>query len=194
MFHWKCWISLSAAKHYFALSALRWWNNFHHTEHRKRCKIKRPTERYVGDFYECFDCTHNFCIYVYCIQIVCIFVIFIICNLKTYLIVFSLWDRNPDDYCQYCLLFNDRYLHVSLHLDCDSSTRSINRICVSIVNKLFFLSFVNFVKTLIETIIDLVQSFDLTWKDSIETISVLSLACEFLGIAHLEKKVNSFSS
>uniref|UniRef100_A0AAR5PC34 BRCA1-associated ATM activator 1 n=2 Tax=Dendroctonus ponderosae TaxID=77166 RepID=A0AAR5PC34_DENPD len=50
-------------------------------------------------------------------------------------------------------------------------------------------SFVNFVKTLIETIIDLVQSFDLTWKDSIETISVLSLACEFLGFPHLEKKL-----
>ncbi|XP_050298848.1 uncharacterized protein LOC126737833 [Anthonomus grandis grandis] len=45
-----------------------------------------------------------------------------------------------------------------------------------------------FIETLMETIIDLVESFDLTWKDSIETISVLSMACEFLQYNHWEQK------
>ncbi|XP_066260764.1 uncharacterized protein [Euwallacea similis] len=47
----------------------------------------------------------------------------------------------------------------------------------------------NFLVTLLETIIDLVQTFDLTWKDSIETISVMSIACELLQYTFWSQKV-----
>lgn len=46
-------------------------------------------------------------------------------------------------------------------------------------------------RTLIETIIDLVQSFDLTWQDSIETISVMDIACEFLQYDIWDQRVTN---
>ncbi|KAF7267539.1 hypothetical protein GWI33_019245 [Rhynchophorus ferrugineus] len=50
-------------------------------------------------------------------------------------------------------------------------------------------SFIQFTDSLIDAIIDIVTSFDITWNDSIETISVLQLACELLNIPLLVKKV-----
>ncbi|XP_030755322.1 uncharacterized protein LOC115881796 isoform X1 [Sitophilus oryzae] len=70
----------------------------------------------------------------------------------------------------YCL--RDSLTHCELHPEVKSCPR-----------------FIRFLDSLIDTLIDVVTTFDITWKDSIETISVLKLACEFLNYPLLCNKL-----
>ncbi|CAG9767146.1 unnamed protein product [Ceutorhynchus assimilis] len=50
-------------------------------------------------------------------------------------------------------------------------------------------SSINFTHTVMETLIDLVKTFDLTWRESIETISIMDTTCDLLQHQQLQQKL-----